>query len=191
MKFNLIFIFLIISLKSIWSFDLGLSLLDNNEYLRRGKITKVILKTSNPKLIQELKNKSKDISLNQWLYLLSVEFIQNGAKGESTLGSTVILKEMPPNKEVEFNLSDQKYTLSFGEVKFHPDDAMLKPQGSIFKEIYNLQQFLLWLQDNLKVIFVSIVFIGSGLIVLIVRVRQKRLKSKKTKTFKINLVGKT
>ncbi len=186
MKANIIFLSILISIQTLWSFDLELKLLGNEEYLRRGKITKVILKTTNAKLMEEFKKNNKDISLNQWLYLFSVEFVQDDTKGANTIGSTVVLKELPTSKEVEFKIAEQKYVLSFGEVKFHPDDASLTPKASMFEEIYNLQQFMLWLQKNLKILSGIILLVLAASMITFIKMRKKILNARALKLKKDN-----
>lgn len=184
MKKIFLFLWLVTNLNTLLSSDIKLKLVGEDEYLRRGKISKVVLTSNNAELIQSLKKNNKNISLNQWLYLYSVEFIQEEKKDMVSIGATVVLKELPTTTDIEITLAEKKYMLSFEEVKFNPEDASLKPQGSIFNEVYNFQRFWLWLTNNIKaLIFFTLAFL-VGLILAIFKIKRRIMVAKNIKQLK-------
>lgn len=178
MKIFINFLFLLLICQSNLLASVKLSLLQNDEYLRRGKITKVIFSTKDKSFIDQLKKESSNKTLNKWLYLLSVEFINDEKKGEYQVGASLILKEIPDSNPLEIELDKVNFKLELQDIKYHPDDASLSSKGQVFIEDYKLEKFLIWLNKNFKTIVFFTLVLLVGMSVSLYKIRRKILARK-------------
>ena len=141
--------------------DVTLKLLENQNYLRVGKISKVIFSTKNPNFLIDIRKNTQGVSLNNELYLFSIDFIQDEDKNNFLVGASVILKQLPQSNSMNIKFGENDYLLVLVDVEFHPEDANIKAQNIIFKESYNFRQFWFWLQKNVVILFVLIAVVLS------------------------------
>lgn len=169
-----------------YSNDVLIKLLEKEQILRRGKITKAVFITKNNKFINEIKANSSNKSLNEWLYLYSVEFVQESDNGQTQIGANVVLKKLPSQKEISIKLNKDEYILSLAEIAFNTDDATLNPSKSFFDEKYDFKRFWLWFKANIKTILLILIvfFVFSTFLLLKIQKRRKdNLKKKQKKHY--------
>jgi hypothetical protein len=154
--------------------NVDLNLLAQDKYLRVGKITKITFTTKDENFLKQIRENNKGTSLGEFLYLYSVEFIQDEDKNNILIGASVVLKKLPPTSSINLIVDKKNYLCNLINVEFHPDDANIQAQSSIYQEKYTLKKVLIWFKNNLHYLILLTFFVVSALSLLIFKYVQRK-----------------
>lgn len=164
-----------------------LRLLDNQEFLRLGRISKVIIHTNNKEFLEKIKNIKEGTSLGSSIYFYGIEFIEENTD-VSKIGAMVILKEIPQKSEIAISIDKKTFNLNLTNIKFHPDDAKLSGKKLIFLERFSFNNLIAWLSYNLKTtlfLFFIFVLVSAYFILKFFKIRKaKQAELEKIKFWK-------